>query len=244
MTVCVIFGLQRSGTNFTEQLVKNNIQGMRPRPAYVKGGVWKHVYNLPDSPEPDHRVDISIRQQRTKDIGNKIKAAYIHKHPYTWIESIGRKPVDIPKRYPDLVKQGDDGIMIGQINIIEAAKLHAAHGLWWLDFIRNRPTIPKIQYEYLIRSTGSARKVLNELASAWGGKLASSTDLIVPDKVTQSAKFTDKDRSRYTSFQVETLTWDQIKEINKHLKPGVMEEQGYTMIKSAAEFKKAKSVDA
>lgn len=71
-----IFGLQRSGTNFVENIMRVNFKSAKLNRG-IHHNTWKHSIDVPDGYDPSHFTIV------------------IHKNPYTWIESISlRSNVD------------------------------------------------------------------------------------------------------------------------------------------------------
>lgn len=97
-----LFGLQRSGTNYLEQLMKNNFHSIRKDPRNNEWrDYWKHSIDVPNGFSRDRPTLI------------------IYKNPYTWIESIClRRNVDwvrSQKTYP--AKEGLDELKLGKENL-------------------------------------------------------------------------------------------------------------------------------
>lgn len=78
MNYYYIFGLQRSGTNYIEQLFKENF--LQIELSNVRGHAWKHSIDVPPDMIPDRL------------------AVIVYKNPLTWVESIAfRTPIDFFK---------------------------------------------------------------------------------------------------------------------------------------------------
>lgn len=107
------FGLQRSGTTFVGEIIKNSY-GLD----YAnKENTWKHM--LYPLIEFDHPVVTVI------------------KHPYTWVESIAwREPADLPKTSPYITDPGDYVIdnSYGEcpINVEQLIKVYKS---WWNQWL-------------------------------------------------------------------------------------------------------------
>lgn len=116
--VYYLFGLQRTGTNFLESIIKRNFD-LRKKNA--SKGNWKHSVTVHEG------------------IGNT-PIVILRKHPYTWVESIAfRNSVDwekTQKRFPALESTNDPNNVIGprNYNLENLAKTyHAFYRNWVLE---------------------------------------------------------------------------------------------------------------
>ena len=94
MSVFTVFGLQRSGTNFLEQMISEHVGDLQLQNHWRgKTGIWKHAFNLEQNNVDEKIAGLRGDPQKAKLIGTEIKGVYVHKHPYAWIESILRKNI-------------------------------------------------------------------------------------------------------------------------------------------------------
>lgn len=240
MTTVTIFGLQRSGTNFVEQLVKRNIKGAAIANTWRNNpvGIWKHSYDIDTKPNGakvnGDRGDV----QRYKKIGNEIKAWYIHKNPYSWIESICTKQVDIKKTYPRVIfKAGrdDDRFQINGLSLERLAELYRDHTDFWFRVCHDKK-IFHLSYEDLIASSDSTRSGINAFAGYYNLQCNRPRDVVIPEKVGQSDKFSEETREKYNKVRLQLLTWEQVVKINNILNHKQTAWQGYDLITTQEVF--------
>lgn len=253
MSVVTIFGLQRSGTNFAEQLVKRNIKGITIANTWSKPlGIWKHSYDIDNSSgtrnqragnSAGNRIDVA----KFHKIGTEITSWYIHKNPYSWIESICTKNVDIRRHYPwvvhgDMKKHnvGNDNdqqtkFELKGLNVSALAKLYAEHTAWWYNLCQHRK-IFHLSYEDLIRSIKHTEIGLKAFAEFNKFELVNQDKIDIPDKVGQSDKFNEESRNKYKRVQLSLLNWDQVVKINNILNHEHTHWQGYEIIGTQEKF--------
>lgn len=229
MTVVIVFGLQRSGTNFTENLIKKNISGIKIANTWSSNneGIWKHAYNIDTKPEKGPPPAGRGSKQRYNDLGLRIKSWYIHKNPYTWIESICTKQVDIKKTYPMVTEKGP--LMLSGLNVIKLAELYRDHSTYWKRVCEQKK-IFHLSYEDLIKSKLHTQNGLNAFAEFYGLPCANVNSVIIPEKVGQSNHFTEDDRNKYNEVKLKLLCGEHIESINRILDRKVIEWQGYDFI--------------
>ena len=244
MTTVTIFGLQRSGTNFTEQLVKRNIKGVNIVNNWSKpNGIWKHAYGVDTFPRNGGSAGNRGDKAKYEMIGKQIVAWYIHKNPYSWIESICRRNVDIKKHNPQVIHNeknaerkrfGLEGLDVGHL-----AELYRVHTDWWYNLCSQRK-IFHLSYEDLIRTPETTRIGLNAFAQHYNLQVTNPNEVAIPDKVGQSDKFNEQSRERYNKVQLKLLTWDHICVINNTLNHEHTYWQGYEIIGTQEKYNQQK----
>ena len=249
MTVATIFGLQRSGTNFSEQLVKRNLVGVNTVVQWNKpNGIWKHAYNIDNGGVKSGAKPNSAGNRRDPQkyelIGKTIKAWYIHKNPYSWIESICTKQVDIKKHYPWVMQNQckeeyrEEFLELKQLNVAALAELYRDHTEFW-HRVCNEKNIFHLSYEDLIRSPESTQLGLKAYAQFYGLELRSNI-IQIPEKVGQSEKFDERQREKYKKVKLKILTWEQVMKINSILNHEHTLWQGYEIIGTQESFNNRK----
>jgi len=230
-TDMTVFGLQRSGTNFLEQLIRRNMNGATVINTWAKG-IWKHIYDIENNtPFSDDNSNLKRRilghwgGQYKYDLllQQKILPIYIHKHPYSWLESIVNKSVDITKVYPQISENQTKNtyFQFENVNLISATKLWQAHTKYWYSK-KQKDLFPIyiLSYENLIRDEASTRHHVDAIATFFGKTCKPTKQNLpidIPEKVGQSDKFTEEKRQRYNEVRVTHFSWKHIQEINKHL---------------------------
>lgn len=209
----VVFGLQRSGTNYLEQLMVRNFNSMKVRnnrdqhPSYT----WKHSYGF-----YMRRVDSSIIH------------LYVVKNPYVWIDSMIRKKVtskhhlSIISHYKDILEISDPAFNVHGLDIVKMAKLWNDHSIWFhSDAVRTKLDYTKILYKDLISSEENLVSILKEIHDKHG--LDRKEKYIEnPDKVDQSNLWTDEAKLRYMADELEYLPKDKLPLISEHLNEGIL----------------------
>lgn len=191
-----IFGLQRSGTNFLQTLIKLNYKFDIDNNL---NETWKHSIIPPN-------------------LDSKSKIIIIHKNPYTWIESIClRNCVDWQKRqikYP--LKEKDEKLKLGNngYGITFLAKAWNDFHTNWLNYYNlKKDNIVFVKYENLINE--NLHLVIKNIESVFGWKMENET--IIPNHVFQSKKFEEKNRDYYSCEIPEKLNSFQINFINSQI---------------------------
>lgn len=236
-----VFGLQRSGTNFLEQLVTKNIRNTKIVNRWKAGdGIWKHAFGIENKPTDAGPIGMKGDPEKAKMIGNRIHAIYIHKHPYSWIQSITTKNVDIKKTYPFVARELNQAEnVLGGLNILHLAQLYYDHTQYWLDKVETRK-VYHVKYEDLIFSPEKTKEIVTDIAQFFNRKLK-ETNIVIPDKVGQSDKFNEEKRKQYRTYRITTLSYEQIMHINTILDRDAMAKQGYTMIETKEDYEKHKN---
>lgn len=188
-----LFGLQRSGTNYLQQLLEQNfrVQGLN-----THKDVWKHNVTIPQ----------------------KYNASYpsilIVKHPYTWVESLcERNPVDWLKRQKKFPASLDEkGMTFGKnrFNVRQLAKTYAYFFSTWfseVDFI--------IRYEDLLFKD-RREKILSQLQEKYNWKRKESY-WVNPGRIYQSGDYNMGREKYYKAMKPMNLNEFQIKAINDEL---------------------------
>lgn len=176
-----IFGLQRTGTNFLESIIKRNFD-LRKKNA--NKGLWKH--------------SVSVHSGMTNG-----PIVILRKHPYTWIESIAfRNNVDwekTQKRFPALESSNNPNNIIGprNYNLENLAKTyHAFYRNWILDLPDEyRQNAFIINYEDMLNEK-KRNAILLEFANRFN--IEKPRNWIIPNAgtVSQSKDYT-KDMEKY-----------------------------------------------
>lgn len=217
----VVFGLQRSGTNFTEALLREHFQINIVNTD--RNYIWKH----------GHDFDLS-------KIDSDCFHIYIIKYPYSWIESIRRKQVDILKRHPEVKSTKNTQIQLCKdIDLYQLAKLYNDHTCWWhREEVKSRINYIGVQYEQLIRGDNAIKNFLKEFKSSHDvhSKVDINSSFTHPKKVSQSDVWTEDTRDMYLKKILPTLTWKEVDLINGALTPELFEYTGYKKISSETEL--------
>lgn len=132
MKVCQIIGLQRSGTNYLQDLITDNFNNVSVLGRNNEDYIWKH------SPTP-----------------NFVKypdcLLYIYKHPFNWIESALRAKVP---DFLDKLESFNEGPIINNIPIKSLINLYnKSLQSWIIDYNLPIPII-HIQYETILDEKG------------------------------------------------------------------------------------------
>lgn len=229
-----VFGLQRSGTNFLEQLLKNNVSQVNIVNRWKSGdGIWKHAYDMEKKPTNGKTAGEQGDKTKAEMIGGRIHAIYIHKHPYSWLQSITNKHVDIKKTYPFVTD--DSTIMLKDLNLIRLTQLYRDHTAYWLNKVETRK-VYHVKYEDLIESESHTKEIVKDIASFFDRKIKHKT-IQIPNRVSQSKQFTEEERQRYKKYQIQTLSYEHIQEINRILNRDHLEKQGYDLIETERDYR-------
>lgn len=200
-----LFGLQRSGTNYLEQLIKSNFHATRKDPRNNEWrNYWKHSIDIPNGFSKDKPTLI------------------IYKNPYTWVESIClRRNVDwtrSQKTYP--AKEGPEELRLGKesLNVENIAKTYKHFCNTW---IWNKPQASKyivIRYEDLLIEN-TREEILSEIQFP-----RKSDQWINPQrgKVSLSRDYDEQREQYYLSMKPTQLSNKHIDAINGVLQDDII----------------------
>lgn len=236
MTSIVVLGLQRSGTNFTEQLIKKNIKQSVIANTWGKPrGIWKHSYDIDVKPANGSNAGARGSKEKYEGLGRLVKCWYIHKNPYSWIESIVTRQVDIKKTYPRTVRNNRTQFEIQGLDLDRLCELYRDHTAFWFRVCKEKRVF-HLSYEDLIRTPESTRLGINAFASFYGLSCTPPEKVLIPEKVSQSDKFSEESRDKYKGVKLKILNWKQIVRINNILDHDMVRWQGYDLITTQEKF--------
>lgn len=208
-----IFGLQRSGTNFLEQIIERNF-GVRKQNR--NNSCWKHSIDPPEGWTAQHPTFI------------------IHKNPYTWVESICyRNTVDWIKRqttYP--AKEGPEELLLGpsNINVKNLALTYAHFQRSWTLKQAEKEKVSIIRYEDLLVQD-SREKILEDINSNIYQKRKHDRWIIpARGKVSQSKDYNEDRESYYLNMKPSKLSEYHISVINEVLGEDLITDLGYDIL--------------
>ena len=142
MKECQILGLQRSGTNYTQDLITDNFYNVSVIGNNCDDFIDKH------SPVPNF-------------IQNPEYLVYVYKHPLLWIESALNSKVS---NFLELLPTTEEGPKVNNISIKSLIELYnLSLNNWIVNYNQQIPLI-SIQYEKLL-STNGVEKFFSELES-------------------------------------------------------------------------------
>jgi len=205
----VVAGLQRSGTTFLEQLLLRNSSNVNILNAGPEG-VWKHGYGEEEMKE-------KIKEKSLFPI-------LIYKHPYTWLDSVHRKKVDLVTKNP-----GVRGMEVENL-----CYLYNDFYKWW-----GREAKYYINYEDLIEDKALTRICIERISAMAGIKLTTPFHkTIIPREVLQSQRFGKAARRKYMNVQVDfnIFFWEKIKEVNRYIDRHLVEALGYSLCLNEEEY--------
>lgn len=128
MKECQILGLQRSGTNYLQDLITDNFSNVSVFGNSNSDCIWKHSITPNFTQYPDCLI-------------------YIYKHPLTWIESAIRTKVD---NFIDKLEITNEGPKVNNIPIKSLVNLYnKSLQTWIVDYKLNIPIV-YVQYEKLL----------------------------------------------------------------------------------------------
>ena len=243
---CVL-GIQRSGTNYLSAMIKRNIKAKiyHERNTWKQTrGVWKHCMELEDKRDFN---DFQRTYEETGNYGgalrlsylkNDINVAYIHKHPYSWIESIIYNNVDIKRTFPDLVvsKNTKEDHVFEQLDLAKLVDHWIRHVTYWYDK-RKEYNIYCVSYENLISNT---EYHIRNIAKKWNKECVSDKGFSQVEKVGQSVLFNDGLRDKYKQVNISLLGYHHIEYINNKLPQKLIKDLGYSMIEDTITWQNRK----
>jgi hypothetical protein len=210
-----IFGIQRSGTNYLQQLITANFK--TPRMANRQGACWKHS------------IDVPAKWDR------QMPTFLMYKNPYLWVESMClRNRVDwlkTQKKYPADDLHHVDLLNINGMNIVNLAKTWAHfHKTWLDDSVLNSSDHLVIKYESLLQDD-SRNKVLNTICNVTQWKQSGPSWVNVADgKVSQSPKFDADSKEYYFNQKPKVLDKIQCGAITQTIGPHLIRSMGYKLL--------------
>lgn len=223
----VVFGLQRSGTNFIESFLRENLHDViivNTDSRYI----WKHEENI-----DLERID--------RNNGHIL----ITKSPYNWIESILRKPVDIKRRRQYLSENDKTKISINGFDIEELASLWNKYmkNFYNEDYIK-KINYEKVRYEDIIESKENHVLFLEKISHRFNLSRKYDKDKLdsvnLPKKVSQSEEWNEQRRIDFLNEKLTNLTWESIQLINQHLEEETLFLSGYKRINNKEEYERKK----
>ena len=220
--VFTVFGLQRSGTNFLENSIRHNLSNVKIGNTFKNGDLWKHSFNLEGN---DYHINPRAKQfygTHAVEKLNNTNAIYLHKNPFTWIESIIRSPADIRVTYPKCRQRRDDNdVMHDGWNISYLADLWKQHTEYWLS-----KNVYRVRYESLISSENEIFEELEKISKHFNCSL--NTTKIQSKGVNG---FDESKRQRLINFVAPTFNNDVLRqEVTKRVTTNLLDKLGYDSI--------------
>ena len=222
MTKFIVFGLQRSGTNFLEANIRANLSGIEIGNAFSAGDIWKHAFSIES---PSKHINPAAKHwynQETADKLNHTAHVFLHKNPYTWIESLLNRQMDLKRTYPlSNRKNNEDDVMINNINVTYLAELWTDHAQYWLSKGTYR-----IRYEDIIVNPNAVIQEIEKISKHFNLKMADQPKAIQTVKM---SSFDEKKRDSLLSFHTPRLDGNEfaIQSINSIIPDDLMEKLGY-----------------
>lgn len=203
-----VFGMQRSGTNFLEVLMRKNFGATKLN---VQNGSWKHSIEVPPK------------------YSNEFPTFVIYKNPYTWVESICmRNTVDwlkTQKTYP-ANEIDDKRYTLGDppLNIVNLIKTYKHFHDTWLD----KADII-IRYEDLLLEE-KRNRILSHIERLGFDKSVENWQVPRKGGVSQSRDYNDEREQYYLSGKPNHLDNLQIAKINYILGKEQISNMGYEIL--------------
>lgn len=232
MTHVTVFGLQRSGTNYVEQLLLRNVKksavlnggNATPREAYIGNnfkGLWKHGYNFSSS---DFK----------KLFKHKFKIFYVYKHPYRWIESVLRKGQDF---HDDVIKVNPSIFSSKKKSFVEqCAVLYVDHMRYWRE-VCAKYDFMRIYYKNLL---DHEQEFLASAASLYDLSLTKTYHPPL-NVIPKSSPMTKARWNYYKQGKIHHLTFEDIMTINNVLdSTSLLSESLLPRIRTLAEYEEKK----
>lgn len=204
-----VWGLQRSGTNFMEQLIAKNFGGTKINRAHK---CWKHSIDIPKGFDDKHQCFI------------------IYKNPYTWVESLCfRNNVDwIKTQHTYPVKHNKRPRMQagnGKFDVVALAQTYKHwHNTWTVNPPKKNLII---RYEDLLVEE-TRNEVLMLMNNKFGGVKKGSFVIPQKGKVSQSRDYSDSREQYYINMKPKHLTTEQIHAVTDTLGTDLFNKIGYT----------------
>lgn len=210
-----IFGLQRSGTNYIEDLLRTNFDANRLNRAERKliHSTWKHLVEIP-----------------YENLREGVPIIMMYKNPYLWVESLcWRNAVDwrtTQLLYP--ATEGNPDMFAGphELNVVNLAKTYLTWHRAWNTPSNRLSNATIIKYESLLDDNHV--NVLNQLKRTHGFVLNRKEIVdIKKGAVGQSGDYTDARENYYASQKTQHLSAYHKNLITSTLGPGNIKKWGY-----------------
>jgi hypothetical protein len=228
MKYFLLYGLQRSGTNYLEYLMKENFKGFEfKNNGYARSlPVHKH-FRLYDNksfvPEPKYLnnffyPDFNTFDQHAKELTqvNDINYIFITKEPYSWYLSFCREAKK--NKWPTLLKKHVNNHYMTDYSMFCEK---------WLQFENESEKVIHIQYEELVKDFNGTLDKIQKIFDL--EKMHS--DYANLTKVPKSKKFTKKKKSFYEKGEFKQLfTEDELFVLTKNLDAKVIKELRYKLL--------------
>ena len=201
MNSFIVFGLQRSGTTFLEELVKLNIKHSSIL-NHQNSWIWKHAYDVD--------LDGILVHEKLKE--TKANCLYIIKHPFTWIQSVCKKKADTLDKYPNIKARASDSQVhvYKNFNLLRMAQLYNKHARYWRCIINSvEYTVLFIKYEDLINTDEDTIEMIRDIAEFFNTEI--NERIKIPRLVNQSKKFTEKRRMIYKNVLLDKRIFNPIR---------------------------------
>jgi len=248
-----VFGIQRSGTNFLERIIRDNGTHVAVQNTWARL-VWKHSYQLDIKPPFVSSQGKDIGKFGHKEVYDKLisgnyKAVYIYKNPYSWLNSITNKGVDLTVTYPEVTRPNlekeNPELMFGTLNLISLTKHWTEHTRWWYETLQKSKSSAKpflfFKYEDIIKSAEETKKISIHIFNYYDiGFKNKPGEIKIPERVAQSERFDENKRSFYLNENFDKFSWNHIQRINEHLDKDMVKKLGYKIIESQEEYQKHK----
>lgn len=211
-----MFGIQRSGTNYLQQLIQKNFCATKMK--NDQRTCWKHSLDVP----------------KLWDYGEP--TFVIYKNPYLWVESIAtRNQVDwvaTQKRYPADDKYHIDALNLNGFNLINLAKTWRDFHTTWLKSDNLNPRVHiVIKYENLLDPQKRAM-TLNTIRHLTNWEMKNKGEWVnaKPGQVSQSRNFTNDSKIYYEKQQPQVLNRMQTGAITHAIGSQLISDMGYKIL--------------
>lgn len=202
-----IFGLQRSGTNFLEQLLAKNFSISKINRT---NRCWKHSIDIPKGYQQNELTIL------------------IYKNPYTWCESLCcRNNVDwikTQKTYP--ATEGEAKFLAGK-NRFNVANLAKTYKHWHESWTQSNVNGLVIKYEDLL-----VKETREQFLEKIKAPVRKSDTWQIPQigKVSQSRDYTKQREQYYLEMKPTKLNQEQIEAITETIGVNMIRKIGYNPI--------------
>lgn len=211
----LIYGLQRSGTNYLEALIARNFPAVHKLNGTERSAIThKHFRLYPEKniiPEPQFHNSLLVQDfaQFESNIPGLKPDLYIvaSKDPYSWLSSYQRWSTK--NQWP-----------AHEHHYIQEYDLF--YGMW-MQFARESNKVMFIRYDDLLTDPG---KIMNEIAMRLG--YPAINKIKVPKKVYASRRFSSaKKEAHLSGAPKKELSAEDTLAIQKHVRPELMQFMGY-----------------